>query len=337
MAWLVEQHLLMSVTAQRRDIHDPEVVLNFAEQVCNQVRLDYLICLTVADIVATNETLWNSWKRSLIATLYDYTKQQFNQGLQTLLDNQTKAKEHQELALVEIRAKNTALSESQIEKLWQRCPLDYFLRNSPQQISWHTCLLAEFKGDLLVKVSNRFSGGGTEIFVYTQDRPNLFNKVVTTIGAKKLSIHDAQIITAKDGYVLDSFIVTELDGSELPFDRRRMLETALTESLTFELVNKQRLREKHQLAHFHVKTEVRFLNLDKTDQTEMELFALDRAGLLADVSAVFCELELNLCNAKITTIGEKAEDFFILTNKEGRALNEMERKTLLERLLDILN
>ncbi|WP_314868173.1 bifunctional uridylyltransferase/uridylyl-removing protein GlnD [Aggregatibacter kilianii] len=337
MAWLVEQHLLMSVTAQRRDIHDPEVVLNFAVQVCNQVCLDYLTCLTVADIVATNETLWNSWKRSLMATLYDYTKQQFSQGLQTLLDNQAKAKEHQELALLEIRAKNTALSALQIEKLWQHCPMDYFLRNSPQQISWHTCLLAEFKGDLLVKVSNRFSGGGTEIFIYTQDCPNLFNKVVTTIGAKKLSIHDAQIITAKDGYVLDSFIVTELDGSELPFDRRRMLETALTESLTSGMVNRQRVREKHQLAHFKVKTEVRFLNLDKTDQTEMELFALDRAGLLADVSAVFCELELNLCNAKITTIGEKAEDFFILTNKEGRALNEMERKALLERLLHVLN
>ena len=128
----------MSVTAQRRDIHDPEVVLNFAVQVCNQVCLDYLTCLTVADIVATNETLWNSWKRSLMATLYDYTKQQFSQGLQTLLDNQAKTKKHQELALLEIRAKNTALSALQIEKLWQHCPMDYFLRNSPQQINWHS-------------------------------------------------------------------------------------------------------------------------------------------------------------------------------------------------------
>ena len=337
MAWLVEQHLLMSVTAQRRDIHDPEIVLSFAERVRNQVRLDYLTCLTIADIVATNETLWNSWKRSLLATLYDYTTQQFAQGLATLLDNQAKAEEHRHLALLEIREKNTALSEPQIEKLWQRCPLDYFLRNSPQQISWHTQLLAEFRGDVLVKVSNRFSAGGTEIFIYTNDRPNLFNKVVSTIGAKKLSIHDAQIITTQDGYVLDSFIVTELDGAELPFDRRRMLEDALTKSLTSETVNKQRLREKHHLAHFHVKTDVRFLNLDKTDQTEMELFALDQAGLLADVSAVFCDLELNLLNAKITTIGEKAEDFFILTNKFGRALDESERAALLTRLLQILN
>ena len=131
--------------------------------------------------------------------------------------------------------------------------------------------------------------------------------------------------------------MTELDGSVLPFDRRRMLEDALTESLTSDAVNKQRLRENHQLAHFHVKTEVRFLNLEKTDQTEMELFALDQAGLLADVSAVFCELELNLLNAKITTIGEKAEDFFILTNKVDKALNEEERARLLNRLLQILS
>ena len=254
-----------------------------------------------------------------------------------MLDNQAKAEEHRHLALLEIREKNTALSELQIDKLWQRCPLDYFLRNSPQQISWHTQLLAEFRGDVLVKVSNRFSAGGTEIFIYTTDRPNLFNKVVSTIGAKKLSIHDAQIITTQDGYVLDSFIVTELDGAELAFDRRRMLEDALTKSLTSETVNKQRLREKHHLAHFHVKTDVRFLNIEKTDQTEMELFALDQAGLLADVSAVFCDLELNLLNAKITTIGEKAEDFFILTNKFGRALDESERAALLTRLLQILN
>ena len=116
-----------------------------------------------------------------------------------------------------------------------------------------------------------------------------------------------------------------------------MLEDALTKSLTSETVNKQRLREKHHLAHFHVKTDVRFLNLEKTDQTEMELFALDQAGLLADVSAVFCDLALNLLNAKITTIGEKAEDFFILTNKFGRALDESERSALLMRLLQILN
>ena len=79
------------------------------------------------------------------------------------------------------------------------------------------------------------------------------------------------------------------------------------------------------------------MNLEKTDQTEMELFALDQAGLLADVSTVFCDLELNLLNAKITTIGEKAEDFFILTNKFGRALDESERAALLTRLLQILN
>ena len=99
MIWLVKEHLLMSITAQRRDIHDPEVVMNFAENVQNRVRLDYLTCLTVADICATNGTLWNSWKRSLFASLYDYTAQQFRQGMDLLLDNEEKILENRQLAL----------------------------------------------------------------------------------------------------------------------------------------------------------------------------------------------------------------------------------------------
>ena len=164
----------MSITAQRRDIHDPEVVMNFAENVQNRVRLDYLTCLTVADICATNGTLWNSWKRSLFASLYDYTAQQFLQGMDLLLDNEEKILENRQLALAILSKEQPELLEEKIAALWQRCPSDYFLRNSPKQIAWHTELLAEFDGEVLVKISNRFSNGGTEIFVYCPDQANLF-------------------------------------------------------------------------------------------------------------------------------------------------------------------
>ncbi|HHE9981037.1 TPA: bifunctional uridylyltransferase/uridylyl-removing protein GlnD [Haemophilus influenzae] len=328
LAWLVQSHLLMSITAQRRDIHDPEVVMNFAEAVQNQVRLDYLTCLTVADICATNGNLWNSWKRSLFASLYEFTGRQFSQGMKELLDYSEKSAENRKLAQQILTQDYSDIAPISIEKLWTRCPEDYFVRNTPKQIAWHTSLLVDFVEALLVKISNRFSLGGTEVFIYCQDQPHLFNKVVSTIGAKKFSIHDAQIITTQDGYVFDSFIITELNGELVEFDRRRELEQALTLALQSEKLSALSITPNRQLQHFTVQTDVRFLHENKKEHTEMELVALDKAGLLAQVSQIFSELNLNLLNAKITTVGEKAEDFFILTNQFGQALDSQQREIL---------
>lgn len=328
LAWLVQSHLLMSITAQRRDIHDPEVVMNFAEAVQNQVRLDYLTCLTVADICATNGNLWNSWKRSLFASLYEFTEQQFAQGMKELLDYSEKSEENRKLAQQILTQDYSDIAPILIEQLWARCPKDYFVRNTPKQIAWHTSLLMDFAEALLVKISNRFSLGGTEVFIYCQDQPHLFNKVVSTIGAKKFSIHDAQIITTQDGYVFDSFIITELNGELVEFDRRRELEQALTLALQSEKLPALSIAPNRQLQHFTVQTDVRFLHENKKEHTEMELVALDKPGLLAQVSHIFSELNLNLLNAKITTVGEKAEDFFILTNQLGQALAREEREIL---------
>ena len=328
LAWLVQSHLLMSITAQRRDIHNPEVVMNFAEAVQNQVRLDYLTCLTVADICATNSNLWNSWKRSLFASLYEFTGQQFAQGMKELLDYSEKSEENRKLAQQILTQDYSDIAPISIEQLWARCPEDYFVRNTPKQIAWHTSLLVDFAEALLVKISNRFSLGGTEVFIYCQDQPHLFNKVVSTIGAKKFSIQDAQIITAQDGYVFDSFIITELNGELVEFDRRRELEQALTVALQSEKLPALSITPNRQLQHFTVQTDVRFLHENKKEHTEMELVALDKPGLLAQVSQIFSELNLNLLNAKITTVGEKAEDFFILTNQFGQALAREEREKL---------
>ncbi|OOF66508.1 bifunctional uridylyltransferase/uridylyl-removing protein GlnD [Rodentibacter caecimuris] len=336
MRWLVESHLLMSITAQRRDIHDPEVVLSFAEQVQNQVRLDYLTCLTVADICATNETLWNSWKRSLFTELYHYTRRQFLQGMEQHLDNREKIEENRRQAFKILNQSQLGLTETQIILLWNDFPEAYFARNFPQQIAWHTGLIARFNGQILVKISNRFTQGGTEVFVYCQDKANLFNKIVSTIGAKKCSIHDAQIFTSENGYVFDSFIITETDGRLLQFERRRELEKVLSRILLDDKIPILSVIQKRQLRHFSVETEVRFLNTDKKAYTGVEIIALDKTGLLAQISQIFADLKLNLRYAKITTVGEKAEDFFILTNKNARALNQQEReklaKTLYQRL-----
>lgn len=331
MAWLVQKHLFMSITAQRRDIHDPEVVLAFADEVKDQQHLDYLVCLTVADICATNGTLWNDWKRTLLFTLYQYCSEQFKRGMDQSLDYQQQIAQNKKQATTLL----ADLSDEQRHKLWQDCPAEYFLRNSPKQIAWHTRLLSHNTQAVVVKVSNKFAKGGTEIFIYCADQANLFDKVVNIIGAKNLSIHDAQIITRQDGYVMDSFIVSELDGGLIRSERRRALEKALYQGLTGQVAVQFNRRDNHKLQHFSVPTQVRFLNTQRQDHTEMELFALDTAGLLANISQVFNQQQLNLINAKITTIGERAEDFFILTNQQNQALTPAERQ-LLEQALNQL-
>ncbi|XHN45037.1 metal dependent phosphohydrolase [Lonepinella sp. MS14436] len=332
MAWLVKRHLLMSTVAQRRDIYDPKVVMAFAEEVQNKVRLDLLMCLTVADICATNQTLWNSWKRALFGTLYQSTLKQFYQGMDQLLDNQKAIAEHREQALAMIAQPNL----KQINALWQRCSDDYFLRHTPKELVWHIELLENISQQPLVKISNRFSEGGTQVFVYCQDQANLFYKVVATIGAKKLSIHNAKISTSIDGYAMDTFIVTELNGNLLKFDRRRDLEKNIMTVLHSDKLPKLSILSNPKLTHFQVKTDVRFLDVKKANHTEMELFALDKAGLLAEVSQVFNELKLNIINAKISTVGAKAEDFFMLVNQHNKALNEQERNQLEQLLLERL-
>lgn len=334
MAWLVLSHLQMSIVAQRRDIHDPDEIRRFANIVNNKMRLDYLVCLTVADICATNETLWNSWKRTLLATLYRYTKQQLEQGITVPLDysiqilqNRIKA-----LDLMQPMLEKYQIKVNDVNKLWQRCPEEYFLRNTSKQLAWHAehlCQIEDLSNEVIVLVSSRFSRGATEIFIYCADQPQLFNKVVRTLDAKNLSIHDAQIITAESGEVFDSFIVTEADGSALRKPRRDEISQVLKAVLKGEKkVPTATARRSSKLQHFNVPLEVRFLNIEKEEQTELELITKDRAGLLAMISDIFTEQQLILANAKITTNGEKAEDFFILTNLKGVALTTEERRLL---------
>ena len=325
MAWLVKEHLTMSITAQRRDIHDPNVVQTFAEIVENQTALSDLVCLTVADICATNETLWNDWKRTLLSQLFEFTTQQ----LAEQLDYKKEAENNQAEALEIMKLALTPSQHKRLATYWANGSESYFLRNKPTQLVWHALALLKQNQLPLVLVSNEYARGATEIFIHCEDQKQLFARIANMLSKKKISIHDAQIITSQNDLVFDSFIVTEQNGQALDEIRCEQIQQALQKELT-EPQTKPFAVVKRPIKHqtFKRKTKVRFLVNSNQNQTAFELFTLDREGLLAQVSQIFNQLDLVLINAKITTIGERVEDFFVVSTQENQALSEEMKKTL---------
>lgn len=334
-SWLVQNHLLMSVTAQRRDIQDPDVITEFAKKVRDEESLELLVCLTVADICATNPDLWNSWKRTLLAELFHSTQRALRRGLENPVDVRDRIRHNQQMASALLRKEGFTARE--IEVLWQRFKADYFLRHTHNQIAWHCEHLLRLKdpSQPLVLISEKATRGGTEVFVYCKDQAALFATVVAELDRRNFNVHDAQVMLSKDGHVLDTFVVLDQHGEAIDEARHKAVAKHLTHVLSDGRPTKIKTRRTpRNLQHFKVKTRVEFLPTKSKKHSLMELKALDTPGLLAQVGATFAELDINLHGAKITTIGERAEDLFILTSEAGGRLSEEQEQALRERLTE---
>lgn len=336
-SWLVKHHLLMSITAQRRDISDPEVIKTFAGIVRDEAHLDYLYCLTVADMRATNESLWNSWKANLLEELYFATKRAFRRGLEKHVDLRSKIRENQQQAAELLIAQG--INEDAIKRLWKEFKADYFLRYAPEQILWHSeHILDHDRTKPLILISPKPYRGGTEVFVFTKDRANIFHSIVSLLGAKGFSIHDAKIITSKTGYTANTFVILDQRGKPINDSYRALeLSQSLTHSLLTDVKPSLTKRSAKKLEQFRVTTQVSFVDTATRRSTLLEIVALDKPGLLVKFASVFQALNLHIHSAKITTFGEKAEDVFIISNGEGKALSEAEQTELKEKLIEELS
>lgn len=333
-AWLVKHHLLMSVTAQRRDISDDDVIRAFAEIVRDEAHLDYLYCLTVADMRATNESLWNSWKANLLEELYFNTKRAFRRGLEKQVDLRAKIRENQAQALELLTKSNKNITE--VNKFWNKLKADYFLRYSPEQIAWHTEHIIEHSiVKPLVLISPKPYRGGTEIFIYTKSSLNIFAKIVALLDAKRLSIYDAKIITSKKNYTLNTFVVLDQKNKVIS-DSYRALD--IVQSLTNALMKGAPvIKSKAAPAYidnFKVPTKVSFIETSSDKNTMLEIIALDHPGLLAKFARIFQQCNVNIHSAKITTFGEKAEDVFTVSNNDNKALTQEQQQQLSIMLCD---
>lgn len=322
--WLVRNHLLMSMTAQRKDISDPDVIHGFALHVGSIEYLNYLYLLTVADIRATNPSLWNGWKDALLKDLYISTHKALHRGLHNPVAKSERIKDIKKEAQEELHKLGVATAS--IKRSWQHLSNDYFLRYSADEIAWHTiAIAASTEQELpLVLLRPQTQRGSAEIFVYTHNGSQLFSICTATLDQLGLTILDARIITTSDQYVLNSFQVLEQSGNAITdLFREIHICTALRHSLlTRKLKAAKNIRKQsRQAKHFPINTSVTFLHDPSNKHTIIELVTTDRSGLLSTVGHAFSELHIQLHDAKITTIGSRAEDMFYVTDENGQPIN----------------
>jgi len=323
--WLVRNHLVMSMTAQRKDISDPDVIHQFAQTVGSIEYLNHLYLLTVADIRATNPELWNAWKDALLKELYSVTYSALHRGLQNpvaladrLLENKKEAKDE----LLKL-----GISEAVILKSWQHAGDDYFLRYSADEIAWHTIAIASSREDdlPLVLLRPQTQRGSAEVFVYTKNEEAIFSLSTATLDQLGLTILDARIMTTTDDYVLNSFLVLEQSGEPInELFREVHICTALRNNLLLREVKKHKNihRQSRQAKHFPIPTSIQFHADPLNRHTIIELITTDHAGLLSKIGRAFVKKDIHLHSAKITTIGSRAEDMFYITDNQSQPITD---------------
>nr|VFK21530.1 MAG: UTP--GlnB (protein PII) uridylyltransferase, GlnD [Candidatus Kentron sp. LPFa] len=343
-AWLVEQHLLLSITSQRKDIYDTEVINDFAFQVRDRIHLDYLYLLTVADIRGTNPELWNDWKHILLRDLYEATLLALRRGLENPIQ-QTERIEEIKGESLDILRRDGLLRDSgrktRIETLWRIAGTDYFLRYRPNEIAWHTRAITDGRNRTLPIVLVRKGRAGMDIFVYTQDHDRLFQASTTILDRLGLTIQDARIVTADNGMTLNSYVVLEAFGYATTSDSAKR-EREIREKLIRELRSPQNVPSpvsrlpKRQLRHFTTDTVVLFHENDANQYTTMEVSTSDQPGLLSRIAEILTRCETRLYKAKIATFGERAVDIFFFTDKNHRPLTESMQECLRAKVIEKL-
>lgn len=311
--WLVENHLVMSATAQKQDIADPDVISAFTQRVRDERHLVALYLLTVADIRGTSPKVWNAWKSKLLEDLFGATRRRLAGHHATVASS---LQMRQEEARAKLRL--YAVPEHAQGKLWAKLDDTYFLRNEAQEIAWHTRSLY-YRVDSpepIVKARLSPAGEGLQVMIYVPDQKELFARICSFFESISYTIFEAKIYTTRHGYALDSFQVQDPDNRRPQYrDVIGLIEYELADRLR----NKTPLpalsnpRLSRELRHFPISPEVNVQPDDRGVYWVLSVIAGDRPGLLSRVARVLTAYDIDLHTAKINTLGARAEDVFLVT------------------------
>jgi [protein-PII] uridylyltransferase len=320
-AWLVRQHLVLSLTAQRRDISDPEVVREFAASMGSSSRLDHLLLLTVADVRGTNPALWNSWKYALFVELHQSSRRLLRQGLNQAPDRAEMVEEAQNDA--------RALLGAAGSPYWEQLGDDYFLRHTAEEIAWHSRIIdATARPAPAIAIRTFHERGATAVFVHAAHHPRLFALITSTLDQLRLDIVDARIINTLDGWTLQTFIILDRNGDpvEDPYRYKEIAATLRTRlDETDQAPPTVHLHTPRRLKQFQVPTQISFVPDRDQRWTIMEVQTADRPGLLSRIAQALTDCDVQVVSARIATVSEQADDVFFITDLEQRPIDDPAR------------
>jgi [protein-PII] uridylyltransferase len=339
-AWLVEQHLSMSLFAQSRDLNDPKTLRDFAALVQSRERLKLLLLLTVADIRAVGPGVWTGWKGQLLRTLYFETEPLLGGGHLTLSRSERVASAQDAL-----REQLAAWPKDDLERFIDRHYPSYWLRTDLNVIAEHARLIRDAeaqKKPIVTHIATDAFRGVTEVTLLAPNHPRLLAMVAGACTGAGANIVDAQISTTRDGMALDTIhLEREFDHAEDEERRAKKIaqtiERLLRGDVRLSEVVMNKRKPKPRLSAFKVEPQVIIDNTLSDALTVLEINGLDRPGLLYDVTREISDLNLDIASAHIATFGEKAVDVFYVTDLTGKKITSTSREgAIRERLMKAL-